>query len=418
MLYRLLLALYLAAARHSSGVWAWALARRQQKGKETQQSAQQKLSINLPPRPNGPLVWGHAVGVGETQALAGLFWALAERLPHHHFLITSSSNTSGQALARTGLPPRCQHQFAPVDCQPAVDTFLKHWQPCLALFCEMDLWPATLHQTQRAGVPMLLLNARTTPKKVAQRTRYKAAYAQLLNGFDAIYAQNPATLEGLVQLGAKRAKLHVGGSIKVLAPVLGCDAEALQRLTDLLHKRPVWLLASSHPGEESMALATHALLLKTHPNALLIIAPRDPHRRDDIAGLMQKTVPWRSRSQWPAPGDSVFLADTIGEMGLWYRLAPVSLVGGSLCPVGGHNPYEPARLNSFVISGPHIWNFSETYDDLIGRSQAVLLSEPPDIAECVRNVWLRSSEAPNTYGVPEPTQQMLDTIVQRAGAGH
>ncbi len=416
MLPRLLLALYIVASRYSHRAWAWALKRRLRNGKETQQSVRQKLALSLLPRPAGAVVWGHAVGVGETQALAGLFWTLAERLPDHHFLITSSSNTSGQALARTGLPPRCQHQFAPVDCHSTVQAFLDHWQPCLALFCEMDLWPTTLHLTQQAGVPMLLLNARTTPQKVAQRARLKSAYARLLNGFASIYAQNHETLESLIQLGAPKERLHVGGSIKVLSPVLGCDTQELQRFTALLQNRPVWLLASSHPGEESVALATHALLLKRHPDALLIIAPRDPHRRAEITALVQRPVPWRSRSEWPSDRDPVFLADTIGEMGLWYRLAPVSLVGGSLCPVGGHNPYEPARLNSFVITGPHIWNFSETYSDLIACGQAVLLDDPTSMADCVHHVWTHPGAVGSTGGVPESTRRMLDAIVQWADA--
>jgi 3-deoxy-D-manno-octulosonic-acid transferase len=419
MLFRLLLALYTFASRHSSPLWAWALARRLRSGKETKQSVQQKLSLEMPPRPPGALVWGHAVGVGETQALAGLFWTLAERLPNHHFLITSSSNTSGQALQRTGLPPRCQHQFAPVDCYEAVQAFLKHWQPCLALFCEMDLWPTTLQLTRRAGIPMLLLNARTTPKKVAQRARIKSAYAHLLNAFESIYAQNAETLEGLAQLGAARKRLHLGGSIKVLAPVLGCDAQELSRWTALLLNRPVWLLASSHPGEESVALAAHALLRNTHPNALLIIAPRDPRRRSEVAALLESSAPTRNRNEWPAEKDSVYLADTIGEMGLWYRLAPVSLVGGSLAAVGGHNPYEPARLNSFVISGPNIWNFSETYDDLIARNQATVLGEPTSIADCVRQVWTQRSAVPPTdWAPPAPTRQMLEAIVQWAEASN
>ncbi len=419
MLIEQLLALYLFVGQYTHPLWAWILEKRLKKGKETRQSLEQKLSLKMPHRPAGALVWGHAVGVGEAQALAGLFWTLSQRLPQVHFLITSSSNTSGQALQRTGLPPRCQHQFAPVDCHKAVKAFLHHWQPSLALFCEMDLWPITLTLTQQTGTPMLLLNARTTTQKVAHRARFKAAYKQLLNGFNEIYAQNPETREGLIQLGARGETVHVGGSIKVLAPVLACNRQELQKFTALLQNRPVWLLASSHPGEEAVALAAHALLLNTHPNALLLIAPRDPNRRAEIVALMADKPPLRSQNEWPTEGNTVYVADTIGEMGLWYRLAPVSLVGGSIAKIGGHNPYEPARLNSYVISGPHIWNFSETYADLVERRLAALCSEPADIADCVRRVWAQdATNTPAGDWVPESTRRMLDAIVQWANASN
>lgn len=378
---------YQMLARALVPVWRWGLQRRLQRGKETEASIQQKLGLRMAERPAGPLVWGHAVGVGESMALAGLFARLAPLRPELNFLITTTARTSGDALRRNGLPPRCQHQFAPVDTPEATARFLNHWRPALAVWCEMDLWPALMDGTDERGIPRVLVNARLSAASLAKRRWGRWIYQALLPGFQHIFAQNADTVDALESLGAVRARMSVTGTIKSLSPALSCDADTLHRWQQALGQRPLWLLASSHPSEESLALQAHAQLRQRWPDALLIIAPRMPTRGAEVQALCGPDTPLRSASA-PLPTTAgVYVADTVGEMGLWYRLAPVALVGGSIASVGGHNPYEPLALGCAVLHGPNVWNFAETYQhlDALGLSQPVLDAQA--VADAVAAAW-------------------------------
>jgi 3-deoxy-D-manno-octulosonic-acid transferase len=402
---------YLAAASVAGPLWRWALRRRLARGKETPASVAQKLMRDPgPPPPAGPLVWGHAVGVGEAQALAGLFRRLAERLPQHQFLITTSARTSAEAFSGTGLPPRCQHRFAPVDHPPTVRAFLRHWQPRLAIWCEMDLWPATLLLAEQHGMPLVLVNARMTLATAQRRARGGQAYARLLQVFSALAVQNPESAQALQRLGVPASRLQVTGTIKAMAPAPGHQPEELARLQQAVGSRPLWLLASSHPGEEALALQAHALLLTTHPYALLIVAPRAPGRSAEIAALCPAGTPVRSRGEGPSRSQAIYLADTIGDMGLWYRLAPVALVGGSLAEIGGHNPYEPQALACQVLHGPHVGNFAESYAQLDAQGTAKPVHDAQEVAEAVRLAWSQPRATPAADGVTADMKALLDSL--------
>lgn len=399
----LALRLYNRLARALAPVWRWGLRRRLLRGKETEASIQQKLGLHMAERPAGPLVWGHAVGVGESMALAGLFARLAPLRPELNFLITTTARTSGDALRRNGLPPRCQHQFAPVDTPDATARFLDHWHPALAVWCEMDLWPALMDGTDERHIPRVLVNARLSAASLAKRRWGRWIYQALLPGFRHIFAQNTDTVDALVSLGAVAGRISVSGTIKSLSPALACDADTLHAWRQALGSRPVWLLASSHPGEEDLALQAHALLRQIWPDALLIIAPRMPARGAEVQALCNAAsaaipgadagpdsgpnTPLRSANAPLPTAAGVYVADTVGEMGLWYRLAPVALVGGSIAAVGGHNPYEPLALGCAVLHGPNVWNFAESYQqlDASGLSQRVLDAQA--LADAVARAW-------------------------------
>lgn len=382
---------YLALAGALAPVWHRGLERRLKRGKETPRSVRQKLGSEYADRPTGTVVWGHAVGVGEAMALAGLFARLAPLRPDCSFLITTTARTSGDALKRTGLPPRCQHQFAPVDTPEAVARFLDHWRPSLALWCEMDLWPALIAGTDARRVPRLLINARLSPESLAKRRWGRWLYQALLPGFRDLFAQNDATAEALVGLGAPRERITVSGTIKSLVPALGCDVDELAAWREALGTRPVWLLASSHPGEESLALQAHARLREQHTNALLLIAPRAPARGAEVAALAGDAPQRSAGAQLPTEAP-VYVADSIGEMGLWYRLAPVALVGGSFAEVGGHNPHEPLALGCTVLHGPNVWNFSESYERLDSLGQSTPVAGVDDVVRTVTTVWATRRE--------------------------
>jgi len=403
---------YLRLARALTPVWRFGLHQRLQRGKETEASIQQKLGTHLARRPAGPLVWGHAVGVGESMALAGLFARLAPLRPELNFLITTTARTSGDALRRNGLPPRCQHQFAPVDTPEAAARFLDHWQPTLAVWCEMDLWPALIAATDDRQIPRVLVNARLSEKSLAKRRLGRWIYQALLPGFRNIFAQNTDTVEALVSLGATCDRITVTGTIKSLSPALACPADALAQWKQALGMRPVWLLASSHAGEEAVALQAHALLRQQHPDALLIIAPRAPARGPEIVALCNADTPLRSaNARLPTPAN-VYVADTVGDMGLWYRLAPVALVGGSIAAVGGHNPFEPLALGCSVLYGPNVWNFAESYENLDSLGLGQPVSDATQIAKAVASAWT----SPATREDRRPSDPQVDALLERLQA--
>lgn len=405
-------------ARLLAPVWRFGLQRRLSRGKETAASVQQKLGLAYDARPPGTLVWGHAVGVGESLALAGLFARLGEQRPDLHFLITTTARTSGDALrGRHGqsiLPPRCQHQFAPVDTPDAVNRFLDHWRPALAVWCEMDLWPALMEATDARGIPRVLVNARLSAASLAKRRWGRWIYAALLPGFRALFAQNAESVDALVALGAPRERIAVTGTIKTLSPPLPCDPDALLRWQTTLAGRPVWLAASTHPGEEALALQAHEALRAQHPDALLLIAPRVPTRGAEALALCPKGTLQRSADPSTPPGAdaSVYLADTIGELGLWYRLAPVALVGGSVAEVGGHNPHEPLALGCAVLHGPNVWNFSESYAELDAQGLSHPIGNADELAEAVQANW-RSAQTRTPH---RPRDPKIEAMVKQLDA--
>lgn len=414
----LALRLYLWLARLLAPVWRAGLRRRLQRGKETADSVAQKLGHRYDARPPGTLVWGHAVGVGESLALAGMFARLGELRPDLAFLITTTARTSGDALrGRHGqsiLPPRCQHQFAPVDTPDAVGRFMAHWRPALAIWCEMDLWPALMAATDAQDIPRLLVNARLSPASLARRRWGGPVYRALLPGFRTLYAQNPATEDGLVALGAPRERIQVVGTLKSLSPALPCDADALQRWRTVLGSRPVWVAASTHPGEEALALQAHAQLRERYPDALLLLVPRVPTRGNEVLALCPSGTLQRSADAdaLPGPAQAVYLADTVGELGLWYRLARVAFVGGSLAEVGGHNPLEPLALGCQVLHGPKVWNFSESYAELArdGRTRQV-----SDSNELARAVGERLAE-PGRAAAWRPSDPRVERLLEQVSA--
>jgi 3-deoxy-D-manno-octulosonic-acid transferase len=345
-------------------------------------------------------------------ALAGLFARMGQQWPQAHFLITTTARTSGEALQKSGLPPRCTHQFAPVDVPKVVSRFLNHWQPALAVWCEMDLWPALIDATTQRHIAHVLVNARLDANSLRKRRWGRWIYSALLPGFTAIWVQNEESRLGLMALGASAEQMSVTGTIKNLAPPLGCDLAELQAWQQSLGDRPIWLLASSHPGEETLALSAHQQLLRHQPDALLIIAPRARDRGLEVTKTCPSSCRLRSAHEPLEATTSVYVADTIGEMGLWYRLAPIALMGGSFAEVGGHNPHEPLALDCRVLHGPNVWNFSESYADLDDQGLALNVSSSTDIAQAVLAEWARSPTRTQASG-PE-NQALVSTLIRLA----
>lgn len=351
----LALAAWLAASRAIPLIAPALLQRRLARGKELPDRWQEKLGRPTAPRPDGPLVWLHAVGLGETLALRGLIAAMAGKAPAAEFLVTSTTRASAEVLA-ANLPPRTRHQFLPLDAPRYLESFLDHWRPALSVWAEQDLWPGAVAATDARGIPLALVNARMNAEAFARRARWKSLYSDLLDRFRLITAQDETTARHLQALGA--SGIRVTGSLKAAAPPLSADPAALAAARAALAGRRPVLLASSHP-EDEFALFT---ALRAAPRPPVLIAPRDPQRGPGIAARAAEhglTATLRSAGQ--GPDADLWIVDTFGEMGLWFRLCPTTLVGGSFGSTEGHNPWEPAALGSAILHGPRIANFAADF---------------------------------------------------------
>lgn len=333
----------------------WHLNSRVRQGKELAQRLPERRGVDPTPRPAGTLVWLHAASVGETMSVLPV---LSELANHGHVLMTTGTVTSAALLAQRlpGLAQhgRVMHRFAPLDVPSWVARFLDHWQPDAAVFVESELWPNQLRACRVRGIPMMLLNGRMSEGSFRSWSRARSFAREVLGGFAQVWARGE---EDAARIKALRdGPVESRGDLKFAAPPLPCDDAALQVLRDQIGDRPVWLAASTHAGEEAAIAGLHRSLAGRHPGLLTIIVPRHPDRGTVLS--VELGIPRRSANAGPDGG--LWLADTLGEMGLWYRLAHVVFVGRSLLPPGGgQNPLEPARLGRPVIVGPHTGNFAE-----------------------------------------------------------
>ena len=385
-------------------------------GKEDVNRMGERWGRTAQERPKGKIVWFHAASVGETQSILPLIDALLTARADVHVLITSTTRTSAEML-QAGLPDRVTHQMAPYDTVQASRAFLDHWRPDVAIWIESELWPRMLVEVGRRGVPRLLLNARVSARTAQRWAKFgKTAFA-ILSQFDLIQVQEKTTLEALAQVGLKGASVVLTGSLKQDRPPLDCDAGALADLQQAIGGRAVWCASSTHAGEEEIILAAHRDI-----GGLLILVPRHVDRAAAIAALCADAgflVAQRSKNDPITPQTQVYLADTMGELGLWYRLAPVAFIGGSLTPVGGHNPYEAAQLDTAIVHGPHVENFAKIYAVLGDAGATKHAGDAGSLTQVVANIdaptqrlMVQAAHAVLEEG-SGATQAALDAIVDR-----
>jgi 3-deoxy-D-manno-octulosonic-acid transferase len=351
------LGLYRALTSLAAPVVRVVLARRAAAGKEDEARIDERYGRAGFPRPAGPLVWLHAASVGESLSVLSLVEKLLADRPDLHAVVTTGTVTSAELMARR-LPDRAVHQYVPVDLAPAVRRFLDHWRPQLACWVESEFWPNLILETEARGIPLLLLNARVSDRAFANWNHARGTISRLLSSFALCLAQSERDAERLGLLGARNVRFL--GNLKFAAAQLPADAAELAALSRLVGSRPRWLASSTHEGEERIAGRVHRSLAPRFPGLLTVIAPRHPGRAAAVAEQLKAEglgVARRSLGESPAAGTDVYLADTMGELGLFYRLCPLVFVGGSLVPHGGHNLLEPAALGCAVIHGPHMHNF-------------------------------------------------------------
>ncbi len=356
------------------------LALRQRSGREDPDRITERKGIAGQPRPAGPLIWLHGASIGELTSLLPLVGPLAARAT---VLVTTGTVTSA-AVARRRLPDDVPHQYVPLDMPRFVARFLDHWRPDLALFAESELWPNLLLDAADRGVRLALVNARVSERSFRRWRRAPRAIGALLGQFAICVTQSEDDAERLRLLGAPG--VVASGNLKFDTPPLPADEAALDRMKRAIGARPVWLAASTHDGEEVMLAAAQRRVVARHPDALLIVAPRHPERGGAVATMLRAAghaVTQRSAGEPPVAATQCYVADTVGELGLFYRLSPLSFVGGSLVDAGGHNPIEPAALGSAILHGPHVRNFAEVYAALHAQHGATAVADPDDLGHAI-----------------------------------
>jgi 3-deoxy-D-manno-octulosonic-acid transferase len=328
------------------------------------------------PRPAGRLIWINAASVGEVASSLDLARDL-ETATGARLMFTTTTATGAETLARR--LPQAIHQFQAVDTPAAVHGFLDHWRPDLALFMENDLWPRMVIEADRRAIPLAVINARASKT----RSRAPRATRALLGRAALISTQDAATATQLRGLGLDPARIIDTGDLKAAASPLPADPAALAALQQAIGARPIWVAASTHPGDEAAVIRAHQSALRTLPDLLLVLIPRHPARGHEIAARLSKaglSTAQRSAGDLPRLTTQVYLADTLGETGLFYRLAPLVFLGGSFGDEGGHNPYEPSALGAAVLSGPGVANFKLAYAGLTRAGAARIVADADALA--------------------------------------
>jgi len=350
-------------------------------------------------------IWVHAASLGETRAVL----PLVRRLTDMQFQVVFTTVTLAAArIAAIELPKGSVHQFAPLDFKPYIRRFLKHWKPSLAIFVESELWPTTMTELRHRHIPFVLVNARMSTRSFERWKRFGAVSNALFENISLCVAQTEEDALRFRELGVH--PVINGGNLKFDSDLPEVDVSNLAKLQRAIGERPLWLAASTHEREEVIVAKAHISLRRYFPNLLTIIAPRHPERFDEIKaalGTLDVKVSRRSKGALPGDDDDIYMADTIGELGLFYRLAPCSLIGGSLIPHGGQNPIEPARLGCAIIHGPNVANFANIFEAMARQDGCICVRNSEEL---VHNVAELLNNSVRSQELAHSAQKALDAL--------
>ncbi|MAF97394.1 MAG: 3-deoxy-D-manno-octulosonic acid transferase [Micavibrio sp.] len=378
-----MLKLYKNLMKHAERPLDNLLEKRLDRGKELPERIQERKGIASIQRPDGKLYWVHAASNGEAQSALILINALLEKDDELNILITTGTVTSAK-LMQKNLPKRAIHQFYPLDVPKWCKEFIEHWKPDLALWMESELWPNMLQEIKSSNIPAALINARLSPKSYNRWKLIKSSFSKMLACFHLILCQNDQEATYYSKLGGQN--VHVTDNLKYSARPLPHNSNDLTALNTAIFNRPVWLYASTHRGEEELAANIHKQLKAKHADLLTIIVPRHPERGDFIYKELKTSYPdfeiiMRSNERaLPQFDTDIYLADTLGELGLFYRSCPIACIGRSFSDDGGggHNPIEAAKLHCAIMAGPHVQNLQEIYDEIYANKAAINLNSEAD----------------------------------------
>jgi 3-deoxy-D-manno-octulosonic-acid transferase len=379
--------LYHYLTRCAAPFLKWHLQRRLKKGKEDPSRISERFGGASFSRPEGDLVWFHAASVGESLAILPLISRLAINFP---ILVTTGTVTSARLMVQR-LPSGCFHQYIPLDVPFWVERFLAHWQPRVGVFVESELWPNLLFEAKKRHISLVLINAQMSKKSFQLWRWARPLIRQLLAAFQVIFAQDERSQERYNKLGA--IDVRASGNLKFAADPPPYSPKELARLREEIGNRPVWAAVSTHPGEEELMVVTAQALKQKFPNLLTILVPRHPERAAKIQEMLQAPYVLRTSGEPITPCHDFVLWDTIGEVGLIFRLASISFIGGSLTPNGGHNPIEALLAGSCPIMGPHTKNFETVVEKL--RPAIITVKDATQLTEVVEKFLINRNEIEN-----------------------
>ena len=376
---------YLLFADILTGVANRKLEARLKAGKEDPNRINERRGQTPNIRPEGEVIWFHAASVGESIALLGLIENIVEERPLTNILITTGTTASAN-LINTRLPKKTIHQYVPLDVGKFVCGFLDHWKPNLAIFTESELWPCLIAKAHAREIPLILINARISRKSFSKWKWVKGLFSSILSKFYIILCQDENTAKFIRKLSKSKIDPKVVGSLKESAPPLPFSEEDRTVISNQIGSRPVWLAASTHEREELMMAEAHEHARRFSRRLLLIIVPRHPNRGKKICSDLRNLgwqVSLRSGGEEINNYTEIYIADTFGEMGLWYRISSISFLGGSMTEVGGHNPFEPATLGSAILHGPHVWSAAEAYEELGKVKASLQIKNPEELSQAI-----------------------------------
>jgi 3-deoxy-D-manno-octulosonic-acid transferase len=356
------------------------------KGQEDKTRLLERRGFTSIPRPEKPLLWIHAVSVGESIVALTLIQAILKQSPHVHVLLTTTTTSSAKIVEKR-LPKNTLHQFCPVDTPQAVHRFLEHWKPDLAIWIESEFWPNLMHGTQKRGISTILLNGRISLKSAANWMKVRGMIAALLSRLDLCAVQSQEQSFLFQTLGAEN--ISIMGSAKIMMTPLNVDPKKYEALKQQVGKRPLWLIASSHPGEEEIIFKTHKILKKDYPNLLTMLVPRHIERAPSLQSLASKEglVSALQTEVTSLVDVDLYIGNTLGELATFYALSPVVFMGATFVEKGGHNPIEAAQLGAFVLHGPHTFNNHELYKILLELGLSEKVQDENQLSQSLRP-WL------------------------------
>jgi 3-deoxy-D-manno-octulosonic-acid transferase len=358
---------------------------RRRRGKEDALRYDERLGVPSLPRPNSKLVWIHAASVGESASVLPLIEELLSGNAWIHVLVTTGTVTSARLMAER-LPRRAFHQYIPIDKKEYVDEFIEYWQPDLAIWVESEFWPNLVISTKESGCPLILLNGRMSDASLERWLKYKSLGRKIINCFDLVLPQSREDERKLRELGARNIKYI--GNLKYGANPLPYDQQDFNSLQKMVGNRMLWVAASTHEGEEEKIIAAHKKIKEKNYTVLTIIVPRHPWRGNEVCLLAEDLkVAQRSKDEPILDKTDIYIADSMGELGIFYRLAPVVFVGGSFADRGGHNPIEPAHLDAAILCGPNMQNFAEIVEEFEKAGAIQIVEDENELAFRVFELW-------------------------------
>ena len=392
--------------------------KRKERGKEDLKRFNERVGRPTMARPEGKLFWFHGASVGESLSMLPLINRILDTYPDSHVMVTTGTLTSAELMGKR-LPERAFHQYIPIDNPVFTTRFVKHWQPDAILWFESDLWPAMLSSIKRKNIPLILVNGRISNKSFKRWQQFDFICKELLSCFTFCLGQSDEDAYRLRVLGAKEAVCL--GNVKYAGLPLPVDEEKKAEIEKQINGRTVWLASSTHDDEEFKISKFHNELKKDFPDLLLIIAPRHPHRGVEIQERLEKELglktALRSKNEPLKPDTDVYIADTIGELGIWYGICPLVFIGGSLIPHGGQNFMEPSRCRDAVIVGPHMHNFTDAINRAKKADAVIQVNDVLDLTDNVRqllgNKELLEAKRSLAYNWAMSEAKVLDGIMDK-----